>query len=93
MRIKTKLSQNQNQNNITPNSVYEIKGSLKKQGMPTNGVVYLLSLRTMGLISTTKTNSNGSYEFKGLPKTSFIVVSRDRSGQFNAVIQDNVVPK
>ncbi|MCK4100807.1 hypothetical protein [Acinetobacter radioresistens] len=45
------------------------------------------------LVVETLTDSLGNYSFKNLSKTSFFLVTHDPASQFNAVIQDNVVPK
>ncbi|MCO8084973.1 carboxypeptidase-like regulatory domain-containing protein [Acinetobacter lwoffii] len=93
MFIKTEVSNNQKINEITVNSVFKIKGYLMKQGVPIIGTVHLLSTVSGHVIRISKSNSDGSYEFKGLPKGRYIIFARDKNKQFNAVIQDNVVPK
>lgn len=93
MFIKSQVSSNPQSSEITPNSVFKIKGYLKKQGAPIAGIVQLLSVASGRVIRISKSNSDGSYEFKGLPKGRYIIFARDKNKQFNAVIQDNVVPK
>jgi hypothetical protein len=93
MFIKTQVSNNQTINEITVNSVFKIKGFLMKQGVPIVGTLHLLSIASGHVIRISKSNPDGSYEFKGLPKGRYIIFSRDKNKQFNAVIQDNVVPK
>lgn len=39
------------------------------------------------------TNADGDYEFNNLSKIEFFVIAHDPASKFNAVIQDNVVPK
>lgn len=93
MFIKAHVIDNPRSNEITPDSVFKIKGFLRKQGVPIVGIVQLLSISSGRIIRVSESKANGSYEFKGLPKSRYAVLSRDQNQQFNAVIQDNVVPK
>ena len=45
------------------------------------------------LIADKLTDIHGNYEFDHLTKTRFFIVAHHPASQFNAVIQDNVVPK
>ena len=93
MFIKTQVSNNPPSSEITPDSVFKIKGSLQKQGVPVVGIVQLLSVTSGRVIQVSRSKPDGFYEFKGLPKRKYIIFSRDDHKQYNAVIQDNVVPK
>ena len=93
MFIKTQVSSNPLSSEITPDSVFKIKGLLQKQGVPVIGIVQLLSATSGRVIRVSRSKPDGFYEFKGLPKRKYIIFSRDDHKQFNAVIQDNVVPK
>lgn len=93
MFIKTQVSNNPLVSEITPDSVFKIKGFLSKQGVPIVGIVQLLSISSGRVIRVSRSKPDGSYEFKGLPKVRYVILSRDQNQQFNAVIQDNVVPK
>ena len=55
--------------------------------------VRLVEKRTGRLVFRTFSNSDGTYVFKYLKRTEYLVMAIDRNGEFNAVIQDNVVPK
>ncbi|WP_335969836.1 carboxypeptidase regulatory-like domain-containing protein [Acinetobacter bereziniae] len=93
MFVKAYVKSNIHKSEIIQNSVYKIKGVLLKKGIPIIGLVHLFSLSSKRIVKTTRSHDDGSYEFKGLAKTEFILFSRDEARNYNAVIQDNVVPK
>jgi len=72
-----------------------IKGTIKMLGQPNPGsTIYLLLKPSMVVQSVTVSAKDGKYQFKGLNAANlFVVVAFDKKQQFNAVIQDNVVPK
>ena len=75
-------------------SIYEISGQVQKQGIPNQTTVDLYLKKTKQLIATIVTDKNGCYSFTSLKKTMvYFVVAFDSQRQYNAVIQDNVVPK
>lgn len=77
-------------------SVYgDLKGTIKMLGQPNPGsTIYLLLKPSMVVQSVTVSAKDGKYQFKGLNAANlFVVVAFDKKQQFNAVIQDNVVPK
>lgn len=45
------------------------------------------------LIAEVPTNEQGNYEFNHLSNAKFFIVAHHPTSKFNAVIQDNVVPK
>ena len=45
------------------------------------------------LIANKLTDENGFYEFDHLTKIKLFIVAHHPASQFNAIIQDNVVPK
>lgn len=45
------------------------------------------------LISETLTNAQGSYKFDHLTAVKFFLVAHHPTSTYNAIIQDNVVPK
>lgn len=72
----------------------EIKGTISQVGIPLSRPVRLYERSTGTLVSIAHSASNGNYGFRGLPAgIKFIVMAIDSTNQFNAVIQDNVVPK
>ena len=75
--------------------VAKIKGSVKKLGINyRNSTVILYSKINSQPITACKPNIDGDYEFLGLnTDLKTFVVAFDRNQQYNAVIQDNVVPK
>lgn len=72
-------------------SIYSIEG-IVVQKEKTN-IVRLYSSLTNQLIRTVSTDDLGNYSFNSLPQQSYFVIIRDKTKQYNAVIQDNIVPK
>ncbi len=68
-----------------------IKGVTNKLGVPVSCQVKAIDRNTGRLLSSTKSNESGKYILFGTKNTS--VVAFDPDERFNAVIQDNVVPK
>jgi hypothetical protein len=69
-----------------------IAGSIKKLGWSLDARVILLNRQTFENVATTVSKS-GSYEFNSVPIATYVVIAFDPDSQYNAVIQDNVVPK
>ena len=94
---KVMLSSNSLQPTIlTPTTVVgSVKGSVKKLGQNyQNASVVLYSKANLQPIAIRKPKENGDYSFMGLTTDmKTFVVAFDANKQFNAVIQDNVVPK
>ena len=81
---------------LTPISIVgSIKGSVKKLGQNyQNATVVLYSKANLQPIAIRKPKENGDYSFMGLTTDmKTFIVAFDAKKQFNAVIQDNVVPK
>lgn len=75
------------------NTFKEISGVVMKQGVPYRAYVHLFNPTNKHTIIT-QSDYEGNYTFKGLPEGhGFVVFARDTTQTFNAVIQDNVVPK
>ena len=81
--------------NINPieNGDYSIKGQVKELGNNIPCRVRLFEKSTGRLIADVATDEVGNYAFLNLIKTKFFIVAHHPASQFNAVIQDNVVPK
>lgn len=77
------------------NTVAGIKGSTKKLGQEyQDATIVLFSSGNLTPIAVCKPSENGNYQFLGLnTDLKTFVVAFDKNQQFNAVIQDNVVPK
>lgn len=75
--------------------VAKIKGSTKKLGdQYEDAIVVLYNKANLQPISVQRPNQNGNYQFLGLnTKLKTFIVAFDQNQQFNAVIQDNVVPE
>lgn len=81
---------------LTPTSVLgSVKGSVKKLGQNyQNATVALYNKANLQPIAIRKPDQNGNYQFLGLnTDLKTFIVAFDKKQQFNAVIQDNVVPK
>lgn len=77
------------------NTLASIKGSTKKLGDKYKGaLVVLYSKANLQPIAIKKPDENGNYQFLGLnTDLKTFIVAFDTNKQYNAVIQDNVVPK
>ena len=75
--------------------VTKIKGSVKKLGAAyLHSTVVLYNKANLQPIAITRPDTNGDYQFLGLnTDLKTFVVAFDQKQQYNAVIQDNVVPK
>lgn len=75
--------------------VAKIKGSVKKLGNQyKDAIVVLYNKANLQPIAIRKPDQNGNYQFFGLnTDLKTFIVAFDKKQQFNAVIQDNVVPK
>lgn len=75
--------------------VSKIKGSTKKMGQQyQEAIIVLYNKANLQPLAVRKADMNGNYQFLGLnTDLKTFVVAFDQNQQFNAVIQDNVVPK
>ncbi len=75
-------------------SVASICGSTKKLGSEyKNALVVLYNKGNLSPLAVRKPDVNGKYQFAGLDTNlKTFIVAFDMNHQFNAVIQDNVVP-
>lgn len=75
--------------------IAKISGTTKKLGEKyRNATVVLYNKANLQPIAVRKPDINGSYQFLGLnTDLKTFIVAFDKNQQFNAVIQDNVVPK
>lgn len=75
--------------------IAKVMGSIKKLGQQyQNATVVLYNKANMLPIAIRKPDQNGDYQFLGLnTDLKTFIVAFDRKQQFNAIIQDNVVPK
>lgn len=78
---------------LTTNKGLAINGQVKALGIAIPCRVRLFEKISGRLIADVVTDNNGFYEFNHLVKSRFFVVAHHPASQFNAVIQDNVVPK
>ncbi len=70
-----------------------IKGRVSELSVSLPCRVRLFEKNSGKLIADVATDSTGNYEFDHLNKIKFFIVAHHPTSQFNAVIQDNVVPK
>lgn len=74
--------------------IHSISGNVTNLGAAYKDCEVRLYEKFTGLmVERTIPRIDNSYSFKSLKKCKFIVVAVDQKQQFNAVIQDNVVPK
>ncbi|WP_180158861.1 hypothetical protein [Acinetobacter sp. YH01026] len=75
--------------------IAKVAGSIKKLGQQyQDATVVLYNKANLLPIAIRKPDKNGNYQFLGLnTDLKTFIVAFDKKQQFNAVIQDNVVPK
>ena len=75
--------------------IAKVAGSVKKLGQQyQNASVVLYNKANLLPIAIRKPDQNGNYQFLGLnTDLNTFIVAFDKKQQFNAVIQDGVVPK
>ncbi|MEV4847995.1 hypothetical protein [Acinetobacter lwoffii] len=75
--------------------VAKVKGSVKKlSAQYRDATVALYSKANLQPILVRRPDQNGDYQFLGLnTDLNTFIIAFDKKQQFNAVIQDNVVPK
>ena len=70
----------------------KISGVTKKLGVPVSATVFLV--KGSKILLSTQSDAAGNYKFSNLIKgQAYTVFAKDSNMKFNAVIQDNVVPK
>ena len=86
---------NFNANFGSKNTVASIKGSVKKLGIKySQALVVLYSKADLLPVAIRKPDTNGNYQVLGLNvDITCFIVALDKRQQYNAVIQDMVVPK
>ena len=77
------------------NTIASIKGSVKKLGLNyKNATVVLYNKANLQPLAVRKPDADGNYQIYGLNNSlDCFLVAFDSTKQYNAVIQDNVVPK
>ena len=70
-----------------------IAGRIYELGIPVARQVNIYNRNNGMLIATTKSDANGHYQVNIPLINAYTITSIDPKRQFNAVIQDNVVPK
>lgn len=92
---KAMLSSALLQNIATGPVVAKIQGSVKKLGVKyQTATVVLYNKANLQPIALRKPDENGDYQFLGLnTDLKTFIIAFDINKQYNAVIQDNVVPK
>lgn len=70
-----------------------ISGVVKINGVPASRLVRVYSGIGGGLLAQKLSMNDGEYSFILPNRPSYTIVAIDHKHQFNAVIQDNVVPK
>lgn len=75
--------------------IANVKGSVKKLGEKyKDATIVLYNKENLQPIAIRKPDSNGNYQFLGLnTNLKTFIIAFDSRQQYNAVIQDNVVPK
>lgn len=89
------LSGNFNINFGIDNTVKKIQGIVNEKTTPYDKtIVALYDKYTMDLVALRKPDIQGFYKFSGIhSSTQFFIIAFDLNHKFNAIIQDNVIPK
>ena len=84
-----------NTNDLTVTNIkgLSIKGVVTEKKVPIPCRVRLFEKLSGRLIAETATDAQGNYEFDHLTAVKFFLVAHHPASLYNAVIQDNVVPK
>lgn len=92
---KAKSSSNLLQNINAGPVIAKVAGSAKKLGQQyEDATLVLYNKANLQPIAIRKPDQNGNYKFLGLnTDLKTFIVAFDKNQQFNAIIQDNVVPK
>lgn len=70
-----------------------VAGTTYQQGVPISARIKIMSRHNLNGLADLKSDSSGAYSIY-LPRfAKYTIFSLSPSGKFNAVIQDNVVPK
>lgn len=80
-----------NNNLVAPRKI--IKGIVMINGVPSTRLVRVFSGKDGNLLAQTLSSKNGEYSFVLPHQPSYVVAAFDHLKNYNAVIQDNVVPK
>lgn len=78
---------------LTSDQGLSIKGTVNQKNIPIPCRVRLFEKLSGRMIADVLTDNAGNYVFNHLTQTKFFLVAHHPQNQFNAVIQDNVVPK
>lgn len=94
IQLKISAAINSNSNIVlTSDQGLSIKGTVKQTNIPIPCRVRLFEKLSGRLIADVLTDNVGNYEFSHLTQAKFFLVAHHPQNQFNAIIQDNVVPK
>ena len=80
-------------NVLTCDKGLSIKGQVRETSAPIPCRLRLFEKLSGRMVAEVITDQSGFYEFDHLAKTKFFIVAHHPTSEFNAVIQDNVVPK
>ena len=70
-----------------------IAGQIQRMGVPVKNTLKIIPSRLGRVIKTVVTGADGRYKVYLPLDRDYLIYAQDESKQFNAVIQDNVVPK
>lgn len=92
LKVRSSIS-NSNLAILSVDQGLSIKGTVNQKNIPIPCRVRLFEKLSGTLIADILTDDDGNYEFDHLTQVKFFLVAHHPQNQFNAVIQDNVVPK
>ena len=94
INLNVRMAHNENLDNVISNQKgLSIKGRVLEQSFQIPCRVRLFEKQSGRLIADKLTDKAGLYEFDHLTKAMFFIVAHHPASQFNAVIQDNIIPE
>ena len=78
---------------LTIDKGLSIKGRVSEKNTPIPCRVRLFEKLSGRLIADVLTDNTGDYAFDHLTETKFFIVAHHPQNQYNAVIQDNIIPE
>lgn len=78
---------------LTLEKKLSIKGQIKQKDIPYVCRVRLYEKNSGRLALETLTDNEGFYEFNYLSNNTYYIIAQDPERKYNAIIQDNVIPK
>lgn len=80
--------------NLVLSGIYSVHGTVKVGGtpeIPVSRVVSLIDVKSGRISRRALSTSDGNYGFMFVPRGPWMVIANDYTGEYNAVIADNIL--